>query len=440
MKTPPKNLDRSSEQPGNGRPVRPAIQVFVWIICLACAGILAIHQMRSGTREQTKSRSSETSAVRSPVSQSGAAGQSSASGKFAPVSGGGARLSVLFGKPTAASRELVDMLVYLNSTNRLTGVEAAEWRENLRRLIAQGDQAIPAINEFLEKNKDVVFAPEDAQALGYTSARMALLDVLANIASPESSRAMGAVLSSTGSPQEIALVTDFLEQSSPGLYLQAAFDAAQRVLTGVASGNLPDVDTALLFQVFQRYEYGNGYTVPVLKDSANRWNYYAAMALAQLPEEAGVPALRQIADGQEGSSPAARLTALQALSSMTSQSQQAQDALLDLARMNCLSANEWGALVQYLAGNQLIFSRSALGNPVEGVNPADLRSFYVGSSQQTYWTAPLGASTADQISRQKKFIDLMLAATGDPVAVKALKQAQATLDNRLVLLANSSRN
>jgi hypothetical protein len=342
-------------------------------------------------------------------------------------------------EPSTASRELVASLVNFETDGGVVNeAQVAAWKQNLQRLIQQRDASVPAINEFLEKNTDVQFGQENSGALGYASARAAMIDALMQIGSSQAIGALDSVLQHTEGPQEIAMVTQYLEKNEPGLFLQHAFDAAQRVLGNVASGSLPSMDVAPLFQVFQQYEYGNAYTVPVLKDSASQWNRYATIALAQLPNGAGIPALVQIATGQEGGSVDARTAALQALSGMASQSSNARDALLDLARQNRLSSYDWSSLVPFLAGNQVAFQGSVLGNPVAGISPTDLRSTYISASRQSFWVAPLGAMNDNQIVQQSAFIDQILAVTSDPAAIQALQQARALLDNRRLVLANAS--
>src|SRR5436190_17346058 len=55
-------------------------------------------------------------------------------------------------EPTAYTRQLV---ANLRLTEPLTSEGAAEWKANLQQLIAQGATAVPAIQEFLDKNVDI---------------------------------------------------------------------------------------------------------------------------------------------------------------------------------------------------------------------------------------------------------------------------------------------
>jgi hypothetical protein len=445
MKTPQKDGLHPSGQGGPNQAVRPVVKLFIGITCLACVGILVFHFAGGKTpkgQQAMQSLSTEVPSGKQRLKKTTAVVGKSTTTKQ-PVNFGGAVshqhtpvAPPIYIEPTKAARKLVASLVKFDTDagSALNEAQVAAWKENLRRLIQQGDAAVPAINEFLEKNADIKFGPENSGALGYTSARMAMIDALMQIGSSLAIGALDTVLQHTEGPQEIAMVTQYLEKNEPGQFLQHAFDAAQRLLGNVANGSLPNMDVAPLFQVFQQYEYGNAYTVPVLKDNAGQWNYYATIALARLPDEAGIPTLIQIASGQEGLSPGARTAALQALSGMASQSANARDALLDMARQNNLSAYDWSALVPFLAGSQMIYQSSTFGNPLSAANPNDVRSVFIPASNQSIFTLPMSSPTAEQMD----FINRLMAATKDPAGTQALQQAKSVLESRLSALASSS--
>jgi hypothetical protein len=439
MKTTQKNGLRPSTQGEPKQAVRPAVKLFIGVACLACVGMIAFHFTGGKTVSPTKpaqQESSDASKVKPLGKQPPAVADYSTKSKQPVTSVHQTAVPPpITIQPTTAARELVDRLVHFDIQGGVVNEEqAAIWKENLRRLIQQGDASVPAINEFLEKNTDVPFGQENSGALGYASARAAMIDVLMQIGSSQAISALDSVLQHTEGPQEIAMVTQYLEKNEPGLFLQHAFDAAQRVLGNVANGSLPTMDVAPLFQVFQQYEYGNADTVQVLKNNAGQWNYYASIALASLPDDAGIPALIQIATGQEGLNPGARTAALQALSGMGSQSASARDALLDMARQNYLSAYEWSALVPYLAGSQMIYQNSTLGNPLSGANPNDVRSVFIPASHQSIFTLPTSSPTAAQMD----FINRLMAVTQNPAGIQALQQSKSMLETRQSALASSS--
>lgn len=340
-------------------------------------------------------------------------------------------------EPTPETRQLVNGLVFLNlSGGPLTAEQAAAWKENLRHLVQQGDLSVPAIREFLEKNQEVIYGADASALLGYASARMAMLDALTQIGSSQAASTLDGVLKSTADPHEIAQVAWDLEKLSPGAYKWETLDAARQTLALAASGGLPGVEVAPLFQVLQ--QYGGADAVADLQGRASQWNYYSTIALAQLPDEAGIPALIQIAAGQDGSSSGVRTAALQMLTGLASQSTPSADALVSLAQQNSLSPYDWATLAPFLAGNRMVFPDAIYDGTLSGVNPNDLRRTTISSGNQSYYTAPLAAMTTDQINQQEALIGKLLAVTTSPEGIQTLNQSKNLLESRRVLLANST--
>jgi len=216
----------------------------------------------------------------------------------------------------------------------------------------------------LDKNVDVVFESDASGMLGFSSARMAMIDALAQIGSPLAETGLDEVLKNAADPLEIAQLARDLEKLAPGAYQPDMMDAARQTLAQSADGKLPGLDVGPLFQVLQHY--GGADAVADLQSSAGQWNHYAMIALAQLPKEAGVPALIDFTTGRVGSDSNTRTAALQALSGMASQSADARNSLLDLARQNSLSSYDWSALGPFLAGYQTVFQNSMFENLVDG--------------------------------------------------------------------------
>jgi hypothetical protein len=433
MKTPPNKTVLSAGKNKQGRAVRPTIKIVVGIVCLACLGAVVVHFNRSRATQRANIGQHEVARTAQAVQPQRRSGSSSRSGFTGQARNEG---EVFHIEPTPAARKLVGSLLLSDLPDGpLTEEQAAAWKENFRRLVQQGDISIPAIREFMEKNADVVFGPDAGQMLGYASVRMAMIDALMQIGSPLAETALDDLLKNTADPQEIAQLAKNLEKLAPGAYQSDMLDAARQTLAQNASGNLPGSDVAPLFQVLQHY--GGADVVADLEGSATQWNHYAMIALAQLPDGAGVPALIQIATGQEGSSSGTRLAALQTLASMTPNSADARASLLDLARQGSLSPYEWAALVPFLGGNQTVYQDSTFGNSVAGINPTQLHATYISSSGQSIWTVPL-AMTPQQIPEQEKFIDNLAAAAKGPAGVQAsFNQSKNSLATRLVSLANS---
>jgi hypothetical protein len=199
-----------------------------------------------------------------------------------------------------------------------------------------------------------------------------------------------------------------------------------------SEGKLPDKDVAPLFEVLQ--QFGGANAVADLERSANQWNYYSMIALANLPDQVGVPSLVQFGLGQGEAGSGKQVLALQMLGQLAPQSADARAALLDAVRQDKLSASDWSTLTPVLAGKQMGYQNSVFGNNLAGVSQTDLMSVILPSNER-YFTAPLGALTPEQISQQQALIDELQRATKDPVGVQALQRAKDLLQNRLLQLA-----
>src|SRR5207249_11765981 len=162
-------------------------------------------------------------------------------------------------------------------------------------------------------------------------------------------------LQTTADPREIALLAQYLEQLDPPAHRQEALEAARQTLAMAAEGKLPDGDVAPLFEVFQNY--GDAKIVEDLQKAAGQWNYYATVALARLPEGAGVPALIEMAQSVTGP----RLNALEMLAQLSGQYPEARAALLEMARSNKISPSQWPYLTPLLAGDRYHYEGSVLG-------------------------------------------------------------------------------
>lgn len=431
----PNHLATDDEVAGY-RKIRLLIRAGALLVCLVCIGAVIVHSMRHrpGQRDPRPSATQATESKPAMVVNPGDRAHSSSHAAFGRPAA--PRQFNFEMQPTDATRKTVDGLVYLNPNGgALTAEQADIWKVNLQKLIQEGDTAVPAIREFLQKNTDVVFGPDATGTLGYGSARMAMIDVLAQIGTPLAEMAMDEVLQNTADPREIAQLAQNLQKLNPGVYQQDALDAVRQTLAMSMDGNLPGVDVAPLFQVMQKY--GGPDAVADLEANAGQWSYYTTIALSQLPDGEGVPSLIQMATTQSGGGPGERTAALEMLTQLASQSKDAADTLLSQAQEGRLSSYDWATLEPFLAGSRMVFQNSAFGDRLNGINPGDLRKTMISSGNQSFYTAPLGALTAAQVNQQQAFLDKMLSVTSDPAGIQALQQAKALLQNRLVLLANN---
>lgn len=196
----------------------------------------------------------------------------------------------------ADPKDLVSILATLTGKEPVTPEQARNWKDSLQQLIRQGAGSVPAIQQFLAQNLDANFAGvSGADALGYNSLRSAMLDALAQIGGAESTQAMLQILQSSIYPTDIATLAKTLDAQSPGQYQQAILDAVRQQLNMSGMDQLGGANVLPLFQVLAG-EAANGANVSAdLAQYAEKWPYYSAIALATLPDGAGVPSLTQIA-------------------------------------------------------------------------------------------------------------------------------------------------
>ncbi len=325
-------------------------------------------------------------------------------------------------EPTPLARELVTSLTKLDfSLGPLTSEQAGQWKEGLQQLIQQGGAAVPAIQEFLDLNRDWDFGP--VNPLGFPSLRTAFLDALEQIGGPEPQGLMLKTLQTTAVPAEIARVARSLERQAPGQFLEEIRTAVRETLAQAATGQMPGWDMGPLFQVLQ--SYGDATTLPDLEKSASKWNYYSALTLANLPSGAGIPTLVKLA--QESSGTGSRAAATEALAQVAVQYPAAGAALVELARSGQLSEKNWLAATSALEGTRYSIRDDGLEKPVVPAG-AGLKSYYLARSDQKFYSTPAwGGMSIEQIQQRIAIIDQLLAVNPSAAVAQALQNARVSL-------------
>jgi len=333
-------------------------------------------------------------------------------------------------EPSPETRQLVNSLVQVQLTNGvLSQDQAAEWQFNLARLAACGPSAIPAIREFLARNTDLDFGDAGKQSVGYATARLGLLDVLAKAGGPDAIGALSDVLQVTGDPREIGTIARYLEQLDPGNHRQDALEAARQTLDLATQGNLPDRDVAPIFELFKNY--GDANLATELAQNSKQWNYYSMFALSQLPEGAGIPALVQIVNGDDTLSSSARVPALEMLAQAAGESDLARSALVEQARQNKLTEYNWATLQAFLAGDVLRFQDSVFDADLADAEASDQQHTHVNSGNQNFYTGPPPTGlTPEQIRNRAALIDELMNVTTDPAGQQVLQRAKTDLEQR----------
>jgi hypothetical protein len=166
-----------------------------------------------------------------------------------------------------------------------------------------------------------------------------------------------------------------------------------------------------------------------LEQATGKWKYYATIALAQLPDGAGIPSLIQMAQDPNASS-GTRTPALEMLAQLSLQSPEARTVLLDQTRLNAISPYTWQTLVPILAGDQMGFLNSEYEDHTSFNGVSGLKTTHLSFGNQNFYSIP-GVLTPDQISQRSALIDELLALNPNQAAKDALQQARDLLSKRV---------
>ena len=328
-------------------------------------------------------------------------------------------------EPSPETRRLVSTLANLDlNPATLTPEAAAAWKQNLQALIQNGAAAVPAIQEFLALNKDVAFdaSPGAAGQLGSPSLRLSLLEALGNIGGPEALALSAQALGGTTDPREIALLANSLERQAPEQYREMALSAARAALAQAGSGNPSGKDLGPLFGVLTQFG-GAGAVADLQQAAAGQFKYYATIALAQLPEGAGVPALIQMATDASSAGGGGRLAAMQMLGQAAADNPDARNALLKLAQGGSIPNATWINIAAAVSGE-----RFQIGTIDAQTNP-NVRTWHLNYGNQNYWASPVPLTQA-QVEQNMALADQLIASNPGPAALVALEDAKNKLRGR----------
>jgi hypothetical protein len=327
--------------------------------------------------------------------------------------------------PRADPKELISVLSALDGKEPITPEQAQKWKESLQQLIHQGAVSVPVIQQFLAQNQDANYAGVNgAGALGYGSLRSAMLDALAQIGGPESTQAMLQTLQSSIFPTDISTLAKTLDAQAPGEYQQAILAAVRQQLSLGAMDQLGGANVLPLFQVLANEAASGASITGDLAQFAEKWPYYSSIALAGLPDGAGVPSLIQMA---QGTTPGNQAAAAQALAQIAAQNTDALNALLDLAKGGQLPDTVLAQIAPYLGGRTY-----QLGPPADPAAGGYL-TFHMANGNQDFSAYDSGgALTQAQISQRLSIIDQILQAvpSTDTATQEALQQQRNGLAAR----------
>jgi len=310
--------------------------------------------------------------------------------------------------PHTVAQDLLARLAHIDvSHGAMSPEQAQQINALLQQLREQGTAAIPAIREFLQGKEDVNFeAVPGGDSVDYSSLRLGLVDALHQIGGPDAAAASAGAIQTTTDPLEIALLAVTLEQQAPGEYRQVELTAARNALTQALNGNWQGGDVSPLFETFQAL--GDANDVSLLKQAVTKWNYYATLALAGLPNGVGIPALIQLAQDPAISSLGTGDFALRPLAQVATQYPDAARALVDDARQNRIVDSAWPTVSASLSGTSIQYGNQLFGS-----------------------TAPPVDWSGTEINQRISLINQLLAATSSPTGRQYLQSALTTLSSRL---------
>lgn len=304
----------------------------------------------------------------------------------------------------------------------LTPETADRWRGEFQQLVQQGPSALPAIREYLMSFADVSFGSAGLRQLGHASARTSLIGALAEIGGPEALALTLEMLRLTAEPPEIALLAANLERLAPDQahWRGEATQAAREALALAACRPPGDQDVAPLFEVLNRY--GGASAVPHLELVSGNWNYYASMALAELPDGAGVSSLVRMAQEQKGTIP------FQMLVQLAPENAKARTALLEMAKTKTIPDSAWPHLQSVLQGQRFHFADSVFDESGDTATHHGMNMVHIAKGNQNYYMATdANRLSKEHLDQQTALVNDLAAVVQGPTATKVLEAAKTAL-------------
>ena len=303
---------------------------------------------------------------------------------------------------------------------------ATAWKSNLTQLVQQGPAAIPAIREFLEQNKDIPYDyNQGGNLLGAHSLRLALLQALEAIGGPESMQLAVDTLQTTTEPREIAQIARHLEAQAQGQYREVILSAARESLAMAASGKLGRTDPGPLFNVMA--QYGGVAAVADLQKTTSPFRYYSALALADVPDGAGISALSQMLRQPNGPPRATHNAALEALAQLAPSYPDARELILKQAMAGQIPETLWPSIAESIAGAKFHISNMS----EEGLTPqSGDKTYHLDQGPQNFYSRPNAVQlTPEQKQQMSHFVDQLLQTQVPALGIESLQKSKEKLSN-----------
>ena len=340
-------------------------------------------------------------------------------------------------------------------------------------LAQYGPQAVSAIRTLLNPEDDRQLAAlSNRYGVDVRGARLRLIEALDHIGGAEAMDAMVELLHSSVYPSELALVAKSLNTHAPGVYREDILIASEATLS-VALANFQQARQAIndmtsLLPIYATQ--GDAHSAAELEAALARLPAFAPVALAGLPEGAGIDSLIRFVN--DTAVPDRRKNfPVQILAQASRGYPEAAAALVALAEAGQLTDPAWAALTMALGGTETVVRTSIPmpsaasrtnepasgfeGNITGSVNapPLPVQLLYQPNVRTTQSSvAPTSLAYLDynskapqswpdaDIDRQLALIDRLLATKPAPRVAAGLQKAQQSLWNwRQLPLVNGER-
>jgi hypothetical protein len=322
-----------------------------------------------------------------------------------PKATGSARGGSGAAKPTTSANAILARIrAMISEDESFSPQHADEVSDMVRQLVALGADALPVVREYLESGENIQFRiSKDGVKFEYPSMRVAMIVVMAEVGGTEALSTCSEMLPKVSSPLEMAMLTYAVEKIAPGQHQDQILFAAHAQLEKLSTPKVGKLtDLAPLFEVLQMY--GDSNTVAALERAGGRCRYYAPVALAGMPNGAGIPALIRLAKdpqmGQLGNGD----YALRSLAQVATRYPDARTALMEEAAAGHIAERAWPSIASSLGNAHLGYARPLFENTV--------------SNQ------PM---TQEELAARVGIIDQLMTLTVNPQALQSLAQSRNIL-------------
>lgn len=307
----------------------------------------------------------------------------------------------------------------------------------LQRLIYQGEDAIPAIQDYLNTLEDMTYAERrvNDRVVDSKSLRISLYEVLDRIGGFEAIDVLAVELQGVRTPLEIAALSDILERQAPGEFREASLKAVTNTYLKISNGELRTTDVSPLFDVLGRF--GDSETASQLQelqsDTSFDWRLYATVALANMRDGEGVSALINSPLLNEPRNYQYEVP-IRMLAQLAAENSDAQRALIKQVQADKIPDRLWPSLSGSLIGTKeyQLLKPQIENLPTElTLNPFRHQIFGGEQSQTLYIVDNSSNLSIEQIEARIELIDLLLNETTSVTANSALQTSKEFLLRKL---------